>query len=79
MGTALTPTTVAADHTAALSGAELVTLQLVAHGYSPDQVAALRGVPRVAVLDELLRAVEALGTANVRDAIAEARCRLLLR
>jgi DNA-binding CsgD family transcriptional regulator len=63
---------------ATLTGGELVALQLLAAGYTPDQIAALHGVPAVAVLNDLAGALAALGVPNVRAAVSIARDRGLI-
>ena len=67
----------AAAH-ARLSADELLSLQLLARGYSPDQIAALRGVHPVHILNELGRAVAALRATNVHTAAVAARERGLI-
>ena len=61
-----------------LGGRELVLLQLLARGYAPHQVAALRGEDEAAILADLRRALAALAAATVREALAAARRRGLL-
>ena len=61
-----------------LEGPALVALQLLARGYSVDQVAALRGSAVVDVLWELQRALTVLQTPTVREAVAEATERGLI-
>ena len=50
----------------------LLTLQLVARGYTPAQIALLREAPAVEVLQDLMRAVRLLGAGTVRAAVDEA-------
>jgi hypothetical protein len=62
----------------ALDSGALLTLQLAARNYTLRQIAALRGIDVVDVLEGLRRAVEALGAGNAREAIVEARRRRLI-
>jgi DNA-binding NarL/FixJ family response regulator len=65
-----------------LTGRELLVLQLLARGYSREQVAALTGVPvavAVAAVAEAERsACAALGAATVEEAVERARRRRLI-
>ena len=61
-----------------LDGRELLALQLLARGYSVDQVAALRRAAVVDVLWDLQRALTVLGVPTVREAVASAKERGLL-
>ena len=61
-----------------LTGPELAALQLVARGYSVDQVAGLRGCEIITVLWDLQRALTALRVRTVRQAIAAVRRRGLI-
>ena len=63
---------------ASLAVGELLALQLSAHGYTPAQLAGLRGVPVADVVRDLQRAVSALGCGTVGDAAREARRRGLI-
>ena len=62
----------------ALTSAELLALQLLARGYAPAQIAALRGAALVDVLWDLQRVLTALRAPTVREAVAEARRRGLI-
>ena len=68
----------AAADTPPLTSGEHATLLLVACGYAPNEIAGLRGVGVGDVVAELGRAVERLGAATVRGAIAAAEARGLL-
>jgi hypothetical protein len=61
-----------------LTGPELLALQLVARGYPPEQIATLTALPLADVVGDLRRAAQALGTATLGTAIAEARARGLI-
>src|SRR5688500_1481933 len=61
-----------------LTGESLLVLQLLVCGYSPDQIADLRGVPAAVVLHDLGDALAALGMITGRDAEREARQRGLI-
>ena len=61
-----------------LDGAELLSLQLLARGYSVDQVAELRRAAVVDVLWDLQGALSALGVPTLREALAAAKERGLL-
>ena len=61
-----------------LTGRELRLLQLLARGYSPDQLAALHGGAPLETLWDLQRVLTILGAPTVRDAVAEVRRRGLL-
>jgi hypothetical protein len=63
---------------ALLGGSALVALQLLARGYSVDQIAGLRRADAVGVLWDLQRALTAMGVTSVRDAVVEARALGLL-
>jgi hypothetical protein len=49
----------------------LLTLQLVARGYTPAQIALLREAPAVEVLQGHMRAGRLLGAGTVRAAVDE--------
>ena len=61
-----------------LADRALLALQLLARGYSVDQVAELRRAPAVDVLWDLQGALTALGVPTVREALAAAKQRGLL-
>ena len=61
-----------------LGARELVLLQLLARGYTPHQIAALRGEEETSVLGDLHRALARLQVATVKDAITIARTRGLI-
>ena len=55
-----------------LTGGQLVLLQLLARGYGPKQVAALRGEEEGAALGNLQGALEILDVATVEEALTTA-------
>ena len=57
---------------ARLTGPQLLALQLVARGCSPDQIAAMRRGEVVEVLWDLQAALGALGAVTVREAVERA-------
>ena len=61
-----------------LTPKELRMLQLLARGYSADQLAALHGGAPLDVLWDLQRVLVVLGAPTVRGAVAEAKRRGLL-
>ena len=63
---------------AVLTGRELLSLQLLARGYTPGQVALLTGTDDRAVSDALAGAVSALNANDVTHAVAIARHQKLI-
>ena len=61
-----------------LTARELAALQLLAHGYSVGQVAALRGESTAGVFADLHRVADALGVDTLAAAIAAGRRRGLI-
>jgi DNA-binding CsgD family transcriptional regulator len=61
-----------------LTDGELVAVQLLARGYTPEQIGALLGVHPLEVSVRLARACAVLEARNVRDAAAEALQRGLI-
>jgi DNA-binding NarL/FixJ family response regulator len=66
------------DRVQGLTGRELLVLQLVARGYSREQVADLIDGDEGDVMDALACAVWALGAADATEAIAVGRARNLI-
>jgi DNA-binding NarL/FixJ family response regulator len=62
----------------ALTPQELVALQLLACGYSPNQIAELWGTALVDVLWQLQRPLKLLGAATAHEAVVAARARGLI-
>ena len=63
---------------APLTGPALLAVQLLALGYSPEEIASVRQVAPEDVLGDLRAALAALGATTQRDAIAAARRRNLI-
>lgn len=57
----------------ALSGRDLLILQLLARGYTGDQLARLYGADALELLWDSQRVLTVLGAPTVRDGVAEAR------
>ena len=66
------------EATPPLDEAALVSLQLLARGYTPAQIAAARETSASDVLQDLARAFRHFGGATAREAVSEARRRGLI-